>query len=175
MQYFLGFAGYSSKAPFDPSMMVHLRKRFFQEELHRIHELMAEKGKAMAKEVGASVPDDDDNSNDSGDPDVDAGHQLSLDDCVKPGDWPEGKTWGTLTIDASCTPADITDPTDLKLVNEARPSSEQIIDHLCDQRSDLPKHRPRYERGRARANVLSVALAGRLLRSSSRESRAAAE
>ena len=147
MQVLLGFAGYSSKAPFDPSMMVHLRKRFSQEELHRIHELMAEKGKAMVKEVGASVPDDDDNSNDSGDPDV----------------------------DASCTPADITDPTDLKLVNEARPSSEQIIDHLCDQRSDLPKHRPRYDRGRARANILSVALAGRLLRSSSRKSRAAAE
>ena len=28
MQFFLGFAGYSSKAPFDPSMMVHFRKRF---------------------------------------------------------------------------------------------------------------------------------------------------
>jgi hypothetical protein len=25
MQFFLGFAGYSSKAPFDPSMMVHFR------------------------------------------------------------------------------------------------------------------------------------------------------
>ena len=28
MQFFLGFAGYSSKSPFDPSMMVHFRKRF---------------------------------------------------------------------------------------------------------------------------------------------------
>jgi hypothetical protein len=25
MQFFLGFAGYSSKAPFDPSMMLHFR------------------------------------------------------------------------------------------------------------------------------------------------------
>jgi IS5 family transposase len=25
MQFFLGFAGYSNKAPFDPSMMVHFR------------------------------------------------------------------------------------------------------------------------------------------------------
>jgi hypothetical protein len=25
MQFFLGFAGYSSKSPFDPSMMVHFR------------------------------------------------------------------------------------------------------------------------------------------------------
>jgi hypothetical protein len=26
LQFFLGFTGYSSKAPFDPSMMVHFRK-----------------------------------------------------------------------------------------------------------------------------------------------------
>jgi len=25
MQFFLGFSGYSSKVPFDPSMMVHFR------------------------------------------------------------------------------------------------------------------------------------------------------
>jgi hypothetical protein len=109
----------------------------------------------MVMEAVASLPDDDD----SDDPDTDAGNQLSLDDFVKPPDWPEGKNWGTLTIDASCTPADINYPTDLKLLNEARESSERIIDDLCDQHSDLRKHRPRYDRGRARANFLSVALA----------------
>ena len=35
MQYFLGFACYSSKAPFDPFMMVHFRKRFSQEDLNQ--------------------------------------------------------------------------------------------------------------------------------------------
>jgi IS5 family transposase len=97
-----------------------------------------------------SAPDTDDSDDDSG-------SQLSLDDFVKPADWPEGKPWGTLTIDASCTPADITYPTDLKLLNEARQSTERIIDNLCDQCWDLRKHRPRYDRGRARANFLSVA------------------
>jgi hypothetical protein len=43
------------------------------------------------------------------------------------------------------------------LLNEARESTERIIDALCEQRSDLLKHRPRYDRGRARANFLSVA------------------
>jgi hypothetical protein len=76
---------------------------------------------------------------------------------VKPADWPEGKNWGTLSIDASCIPADITYPTDLKLLNEARESSERIIDDLCKQSSDLRKHRPRYDRGRARAAFLIVA------------------
>jgi hypothetical protein len=109
----------------------------------------------MVMEAVASLPDDDDTA----DPDADAGNQLSLDDFVKPADWPEGKNWGTLTIDASCVPADITYPTDLKLLNEARESTERIIDDLCDQRSDLRQHRPRYDHGAARANFLSVALA----------------
>jgi hypothetical protein len=76
---------------------------------------------------------------------------------VKPVDWPEGKNWGTLRIDASCTPADITYPTDLKLSNEARESTERIIDDLIEKRSGLGVHRPRYDRGKARANFLNVA------------------
>ena len=153
MQFFLGFAGYSSKSPFDPSMMVHFRKRFSEEDLKRINELIAERGKAMVIEALSSSPDDDD----SDDPGADAVNQTSLDDFVKPADWPEDKNWGTLTIDASCAPADITYPTDLKLLNEARESTERIIDDLCDQHMDFRKHRPRYDRGKARAVFLNVA------------------
>ena len=153
MQYFLGFSGYSSKAPFDPSMMVHFRKRFSQEDLNRINELIAERGKALVLEAMASVQDKDNPD----DPNDDAGNQLSLDDFVKPADWPEDKNWGTLSIDASCAPADITYPTDLKLANEARQSTERIIDDLCEQSTDLRKYRPRYDREKARANFLNVA------------------
>jgi hypothetical protein len=151
-QFFLGFAGYSSKAPFDPSMMVHFRKRFSEKDLKRISELIAERGKAMVIEAISSLNDDD-----SDDPGADEGTQISIDDFVKPADWPEGKNWGTLTIDASCTPADITYPTDLKLLNEARESTEKIIDDLCDQHVDFRRHKPRYDRGRARAAFLNVA------------------
>jgi transposase, IS5 family len=108
-------------------MMVHFRKRFSEEELSRINELIAERGKAMVMETVASRQDDDDTD----DPDAGAGSRLSLDDFVKPADWPEGMNWGTLTIDDSCTPADITHPTVLKLINEARESTERIIDDLC--------------------------------------------
>ena len=134
-------------------MMVHFHKRFSEEDLKRISELIAERGKAMVIEAVSSLPDDDD----SDAPGADAGTQLSLDDFVKPANWPEGKNWGTLTIDASCTPADITYPTDLKLLNEARESTERIIDDLCDQQSHLRKHKPRYDRGRAHAVFLNVA------------------
>jgi IS5 family transposase len=127
MEFLLGFVNYSSKAPFDPSMMVDFCKRFSEEDLKRINELIAERSKALVMEAVSKLQEDDD----SGDPDADAGNQLSLDDLVKPADWPEDKNWGTLTIDASCQPADITYPTDLKLLNEARESTERIIDNLC--------------------------------------------
>ena len=153
MQFFLGFAGYSSKTPFDPSMMVHFRKRFSEEDLNRITELIVERGKAMVMEAVASTAEDQN----SDDPGAHAGTQISLDDLVKPADWPEDKNWGTLTIDASCTPADITYPTDLKLLNEARESTERIIDDLIEKRKGLGVYRPRYDRGKARANFLNVA------------------
>ena len=97
---------------------------------------------------------DEDNSDDPG---AKAENQLSLDDLDKPADWPEDKNWGTLTIDATCTPADITYPTDLKLLNEAKESTERIIDNLIEKQSGLGVHRPRYVRGKARANFLNVA------------------
>jgi IS5 family transposase len=82
MQFFLGFAGYSSKAPFDPSMMVHFRKHFSEEDLSRINELIAERGKVMVMEALASRQDDGDTQ----DPDADPCNQLSLDDFIKPAD-----------------------------------------------------------------------------------------
>lgn len=100
MQFFLGFAGCSSKAPFDPSMMVHFRKKFSEEDLKRINELMAERGKAMVIEAVSSLRDDDV----SDDPGAHAGTQISIDDFLKPADWPEGKNWGTLTIEGRREP-----------------------------------------------------------------------
>jgi hypothetical protein len=64
--------------------------------------------------------------------------------------------WVTLSIDASCTPADITYPTYLKLLNEARESTERIIADLCRQSAEFGIHRPRWTkplRGRFKANI----------------------
>jgi hypothetical protein len=51
MQFFLGFAGYSSKAPFDPSMMVHFRKRFSEEDLSRINEGLLKKANPLQRSL----------------------------------------------------------------------------------------------------------------------------
>ena len=66
MQFFPGFAGYSSKASFDPSMMVHFRMRFSEEELSRINELIVERGKVMVMKAVSRLPDDDDSDDPDG-------------------------------------------------------------------------------------------------------------
>lgn len=154
MQIFLDFFHYTSKVPFDPSMMVHFRKRFSDEDLRHINELVVQRGKEILIEVGGSKSHGDDDSSENNKDDSD---QLSLDSLVKPADWPEGKNWGTLSIDASCTPADITYPTDLKLLNEAKQSTERVIDDLCKQANGYGPHRPRYDRSKERAHFLNVA------------------
>ena len=59
-------------------------------------------------------------------------------------------------MDATCTPADIRDPTDLSLLNEAREKTEEIIDILYgNQPGNSPK--PRTYRKKARQDYLAVA------------------
>ena len=78
-------------------------------------------------------------------------------DFVKLADWPKDKNWGTLTFNASCTPTDITSPTDLNLLNEERKSSERIMDDLGDRNMDHQKHRARYDRNKAGVIFLGIA------------------
>lgn len=72
LPFFLGFACYSSNAPFDPSMMVYLRKGFSEEDLSHINELIDAPGKAIAMEPVMARKDDEYPE----DPGANAGDQL---------------------------------------------------------------------------------------------------
>ncbi|MCP4747021.1 MAG: IS5/IS1182 family transposase, partial [Desulfobacteraceae bacterium] len=75
---------------------------------------------------------------------------------------------GQLLIDATCTPADITFPTDLKILNGAREKSERIIDILHQpHRGKLKK--PRTYRKQARKQFLSVAKSKKVSKSKMRK------
>jgi transposase, IS5 family len=91
----LGFHGFSSKPPFDPSMMVHFRQRMAEEDRKRTNELIAERANAMVMEAVASRSEDDD----PGESESDSGQQLTLGELMKPEDWTEANNWGTLSID----------------------------------------------------------------------------
>lgn len=103
LQYFIGLPGYQEEAPFDASTLVLFRKRISAEMLMEANEyLLARK--------------DDDKNNPT--PPSDGGFG---DDTSKK----ENK--GTLTLDATCAPANIRYPQDISLLNEAREKLETII------------------------------------------------
>ena len=129
LQYFLGYHEMLEEAPFDPSMMVHFRKRFDQsahdeinaETIRMAAEAEAEKGDGDGDGAGAPPPTNK----------------------------------GKLLIDASATPADITYPTDLKLLNTARQKLEHIIDELHRPHIGT-RSKPRTHRNRARRDYLNL-------------------
>ena len=101
LQYFLGYQYYSDEQPFDPSMMVHFRKRFRLEDLTHFQEELKRRLEAIEKKE----PHDK-------------------------GGGGGGGNQGKLLVDATVTPADIRFPTDISLLNEAREKTEGVIDTL---------------------------------------------
>ena len=143
LQYFLGFKEYADKALFHPTLFVHFRKRISKKMVCEIIESVNKKAVSQIDE-----PSDKDDTN--------------SDDDAKP------QNKGKLLVDATCSPADITFPTDLKLLNKAREKSEQIIDVLHYPHKGKMK-KPRTYRKRARKDFLSVAKSKRLTKSKRRK------
>lgn len=217
LQQFLGYRELLQTKPFDPSMMVHFRKRFDQESYDQINRAIIEEAeKADAEILSNPLPDKAQKTSSS--PDISSAEQSPGNSeppelFPRPNEQEEGVTspsnpdkdinastvsntdrnnipdtpseapentpvsasvpaadsadtqsqpdqnalpnQGKLLIDASATPADITYPTDLKLLNATREKLEHIIDQFHEpMRGNRPK--PRTYRKEARANYLSA-------------------
>jgi len=130
LQYFCGFPGYTESLPFDPSTMVHFRKRLTPAILAEINEMIIAKASASKREE-QSPPSD------SG-----GGSGGSL------------PNEGDLIVDATCAPQNIRHPQDISLLNEARENLESMIDAL-HRPGDGEK--PRTYRRNARHDYLEIA------------------
>jgi IS5 family transposase len=144
LQYFLGFKQYQYEPPFDPSLFVYFRKRFGNEIMSKINETIA-----------CKALEENDQRNGNNDRDDDSGGGAS-------------PNRGKLLVDATCTPADITFPTDLKLLNKAREKSEEIIDDLHAPLKGK-QEKPRTYRKKARKEFLSAAKSKRLSKGKKRK------
>ncbi len=143
LQYFLGLEEFSNKAPFEASMLVHFRKRISLEMIGKVNEALV-----TGLRGDATMPSGDEPP----------GTNLSA-SAEKPATEGSASTKNTdnkgrLILDATCTPADITYPTDSKLLNEAREKSETLVDVLYAQ-STKAKAKPRTYRKIARKKWLS--------------------
>ena len=130
LQYFIGLPGYQEEAPFDASTLVLFRKRISAEMLMEANEALLSHKDDDGKELPSPGK--------SGDA----------------GDSEEPANKGTLTLDATCAPANIRYPQDISLLNEAREKLEAILYRFCKSYS-LPLPR-RYSK-RARTDYLAFA------------------
>jgi len=139
LQYLLGLREYTDESPFDPSMMVHFRKRITPEILARINDIMVNRELKKA-----------DNNDSDGD------FQNAEDQEDRSSSTDKKPNAGIMMVDASVTPADIAYPTDLNLLNESREKLEEIIDVLYEpMKGEIDK--PRTYRLKARQAYLKVA------------------
>lgn len=129
LQYFIGLPGYQTVPPFVPSLLVEFRKRLTDDILSEINEMIIE----------YNTPDDP--TPGGGNP-VDQEHTDTAENT------------GTMILDATCAPQNISFPQDINILNEAREDLETIIDDLCDR---FYYYKPRMYREKARKDYLNLA------------------
>jgi len=143
LQYFVGLSEYRREAVFAPSLFVEIRRRMGEEMFSDFYQAIVdevEKHKATAKKKKRK--DDDGPGGQSG-PD-------------EPEQSVESPTHqGKLILDATVAEQAIRYPTDLALLNEARETSEEIIDVLYREVGQ-GKKKPRDYRRKARKDYLGI-------------------
>ncbi len=129
LQYFLGLLAYHEEAPFHHSLLPTFRKRFSHDSLEQINE-------AITRLIADVQPKEE------------TPEEAKGEDTAAP---PKGQR----LIDATYVPVDITYPTDLHLLNDARAKTEAILDRMHACRAPGTK-KPRTYRQKARREYLRV-------------------
>jgi len=152
LQFFIGLSGYQPLPPFDPSMMVHFRKRIGPDLIKVCNDLTKASGIAMVQELLAASEYGDASDSEERKQLTAIEEELG----VKPASLELGSNWGTLILDATCVPDDIPYPVDLRLLDEARGITEKVIDELFKQLQSKIDRKPRCNRDKARNLFLAI-------------------
>ena len=171
MQYFIGYSSYSYEPVFDSSLFVDLRKRLGADQINEINEtimgLVPEEVTNKQEEPAENNNTDIVDSNqlkgneeltEQAEPPITSdSYRIDRVVSINPVDPPANK--GELIVDATACPQDISYPTDLNLLNDAREKSEKLIDILYStvKLLDEKKLKPRTYRKIARKEYLKVA------------------
>ena len=169
LQYFVGLSSFTTKEPFDPSLMVSIRYRLGQEVMEEFNQLVLQQAGIIpqpTKDMDACTSSDNEN-NGSGTSATDDQISINIKEAhnIEPSDNMEGNdsvagkitvpdNRGTLLLDATVAEQQIEYPTDLKLLNESRQQLERMIEEVCKEGQ---LHQPRMYKDKARQQYLTVA------------------
>ena len=153
MQYFIGYSSFSNEVPFDSSLFVDIRKRLGVTQINEINEKILQLNAVIQTAEGGTLSKPINDTTDE--PPVDRPANNLDDEPLTEEQIDAIARKGELIVDATACPQDISYPTDLNLLNDAREKSEQLIDSLCMGRKGIVK--PRTYREIARKQYLQVA------------------
>ena len=143
VQYYLGLHEFHMEPLFDPTMMVHFRKRFPIEFVAKVNEYICT-GKWPEEMRNVDRNDNDPGEGNGGD--------NSEAEAAATDSTPNS---GTLIMDATVANADIKYPTDIDLLNQCREHLEKAIDLLWPYISH-ERHKYPYNRKKARQAFLNI-------------------
>ena len=150
IQYFLGYEGFTYEKPFDPTLLVTIRKRLGQDAFQSFNRELLSRIEQVERD-NPPDPKKKKRRKRNQEPPASKQSELSLND--KDSKEPFNK--GQLLVDAFVAPQDIKFPTDLDLLNKAREHAERLIDLLFVP--EPGKIKPRTYRRKARKDYLRVA------------------
>ena len=153
MQYFIGYSSFSQEAPFDASLFVDIRKRLGVDQINAINEKILQLCEVLPVVDQDNEPSEkkDDDKQPCPEQKSGADNKAVEEREIKK----DSSNQGALIVDATACPQDISYPTDLNLLNDAREKPEGLIDILCGKEKGITK--PRTYREIARKQYLKVA------------------
>jgi transposase, IS5 family len=159
MQYFLGFSSFSDEEPFDASLFVEFRKRLGVEQINAINEKILNLSISQKEVLSANKKKQDEppaNTPTTAAEKQEVTQSAQQEVLLNSGEQSCAITHcGQLIVDATACPQDISFPTDLNLLDNAREKSEELIDVLY--KGSLHKRKPRTYREIARKLYLKTA------------------
>jgi len=146
VQYFLGFPGFRKDLAFDPSLLVHIRRRMGAEGFARLNDRLLEEASRIQqtqKEAKSRGNKGKKTELPEGSTPVESNPEVGS----------QAPHQGILKLDATVADQAIRYPTDVSLLNECRQKSEELIDRLY---LELPvEDKPRTYRKLARQDYLA--------------------
>lgn len=159
IQYFCGLKSFQTAKPFDPSLLVDIRKRMGAEKFDAFNDAVIASTEKL-RPAKKRIRKDDKPPTDGDDTDSEVNSEQTTDhpseqDTPQPAENKPANR-GTMKIDATVADQMIRYPTDLTLLNTAREESERIIDLLYEHKRKQFKVKPRTYRKEARNRYLNV-------------------
>jgi len=156
LQYFCGLDGFTTKAVFDPSLFVDIRKRMGNDEFAKFNEYIIEVSEGLKPhqariKQNSRKSKNEENNGDSQPPATT--DEAKADTSEAPGDLPKNK--GSLKVDATVADQEIRYPNDVALLNDCRLNLERMIKRLYSPSID--GKRPRLYQRKAHKAYLSFA------------------